>query len=109
MYLVLIIALVLLYITYRIIRKQQLTLPPGPPISSLPIFGHLLSLGKHPQETLMKWCQVRQSDIIHCYFGQKLVIVLNNHSLIKPRLFSMRIILLVLNHLSSKNIFMVKV
>ena len=31
----------------------------------------------------MKWCEERQSDTIHCYFGQKLVIVLNNYSLIK--------------------------
>jgi cytochrome P450 len=63
--------------------KRKENLPPGPTVYSVPIFGHLFSLGKHPQETLMKWCEERHSDIIHCYFGQKLVIVLNNYSLIK--------------------------
>lgn len=82
MYLILVVALFIVYVIYAIIQKQA-NLPPGPPVYSIPIFGHLLSLGKHPQETLLKWCKTRQSDILHCYFGQKLVIVLNNYSLIK--------------------------
>lgn len=81
--LILIIAVFILSIIYTIIKQRKLNLPPGPPVFSIPIFGHLFSLGKHPQETLLKWCKTRQSDIIHCYFGQKLVIVLNNYSLIK--------------------------
>jgi len=63
--------------------KTPKNLPPGPSVYSLPILGHLLKLGAHPQETLMKWCADVKSDIIHCYFGQNLVIVLNNYSLIK--------------------------
>jgi cytochrome P450 len=82
MYLILVSILLILYIFNVIIKKQE-NLPPGPLVYSIPIFGHLLSLGKHPQETLLNWCKTRQSDIIHCYFGQKLVIVLNNYSLIK--------------------------
>ncbi|CAF4364911.1 unnamed protein product [Rotaria sp. Silwood2] len=70
------------YVIHLILKKPK-NVPPGPPIHALPVFGHLLRLGKHPQETLMKWCQQSKSDIIHCYFGQKLVIVLNNYSLIK--------------------------
>ncbi|CAF1101038.1 unnamed protein product [Adineta steineri] len=82
MYLILVSILSILLIIYLIIKKEK-NLPPGPTDYSIPIFGHLFSLGKHPQETLLKWCQNRQSDIIHCYFGQKLVIVLNNYDLIK--------------------------
>ncbi|CAF4744845.1 unnamed protein product [Rotaria socialis] len=82
MFLVLSLITCSVYIIYLIFKKSK-NLPPGPPIYALPLFGHLLHLGKHPQETLMKWCQQSKSDIIHCYFGQQLVIVLNNYSLIK--------------------------
>lgn len=83
MYTILFLTTVIFSLVYLILKRQIKNLPPSPPVSSIPIFGHLFSLGKHPQETLLKWCQTRQSDIIHCYFGQKLVIVLNNYSLIK--------------------------
>ena len=80
--LLLVVTASVLYSIYRILQKPR-NLPPGPSTYSLPIFGHLLKLGKHPQETLMKWCSESKSDIIHCYFGHKLVIVLNNYALIK--------------------------
>ncbi|CAF2023646.1 unnamed protein product [Rotaria magnacalcarata] len=82
MFLVLSLITCCVYIIYLVFKKPK-NLPPGPPIYALPLFGHLLHLGKHPQETLMKWCQQSKSDITHCYFGQQLVIVLNNYSLIK--------------------------
>ena len=86
MYLILLTTVLILYILHLFIRKPK-NLPPGPPVYSIPILGHLLYLGKHPQETLMKWCEQRQTDILHCYFGKKLVIVLNNYSLIREAFF----------------------
>uniref|UniRef100_A0A914QZV5 Cytochrome P450 n=1 Tax=Panagrolaimus davidi TaxID=227884 RepID=A0A914QZV5_9BILA len=83
MFTVILFATVIAAVIYLFFKEKPKNLPPGPPTAALPFFGHLLSLGKHPQETLSKWCSETQSDIIHCYFGQKLVIVLNNYSLIK--------------------------
>uniref|UniRef100_A0A914Q7P5 Cytochrome P450 n=1 Tax=Panagrolaimus davidi TaxID=227884 RepID=A0A914Q7P5_9BILA len=83
MFTVILFATVIAAVIYLLFKEKPKNLPPGPPTAALPFFGHLLSLGKHPQETLSKWCSETQSDIIHCYFGQKLVIVLNNYSLIK--------------------------
>ena len=68
MHLILFVVLFVLSIIYIIFHKKKVNLPPGPPVYSIPIFGHLFYLGKHPQEILMKWCKDRQSDIIHCYF-----------------------------------------
>lgn len=67
------------YYTYKYIKYRNL---PPKPYGNLPIIGHNLLLKKNPQEKLLYWSKIYGS-IICCYFGNKLVIVLNDYETIK--------------------------
>uniref|UniRef100_A0AC35G9S3 Cytochrome P450 n=1 Tax=Panagrolaimus sp. PS1159 TaxID=55785 RepID=A0AC35G9S3_9BILA len=64
MFTVILFATVIAAVIYLFFKEKPKNLPPGPPTAALPFFGHLLSLGKHPQETLSKWCSETQKAFL---------------------------------------------
>ncbi|CAG7838508.1 unnamed protein product, partial [Allacma fusca] len=56
-------------------------LPPGP-IFSLPILGHLPSLGNNPSKTLLQWGKI-YGPILHVQLGSYGAMVLNDSQLIR--------------------------